>query len=123
MTKIAVIGANSYIARNLVHFLKQKPDVSLTLYDAQEESKDGETPYRQIKILDPDSLHDLDLSADIIYMFVGKTGSADGFDDPKTFIDINEMALLHLLNECRRQKANGKIIFPSTRKYLISQYY
>lgn len=115
MTKIAVIGANSYIARNLICSLKEKQDISLTLCDWQEESKDGEEPYRQIRILEPESLHELDLSADIIYMFVGKTGSADGFDDPKTFIDINEMALLNLLNEYRLQNAKGKIIFPSTR--------
>ncbi len=115
MTRITVIGANSYIARNLIHYLKEKPEVSLALYDAQEESKDKETPYRQINILNSESLHALDLSADIIYMFVGKTGSADGFDDPKTFLDINEIALLNLLNEYRRQNAKGKIIFPSTR--------
>lgn len=115
MKKITVIGANSYIARNLIFTLKQKPDISLILYDGQEESKDEEQNYHRINILDPESLHDLDLSSDLIYMFIGKTGSADGFDDPKVYIDINEMALLNLLNEYRRQRSGGKIIFPSTR--------
>ena len=115
MKKIIVIGANSYIARNLVHVLMQKPELSLTLYDAQEESKDGARNYHPVNILSPESLKAMDLSADVIYMFVGKTGSADGFDDPKTFLDINEMALLNLLNEYRRQGSRGKIIFPSTR--------
>lgn len=113
--KIAVIGANSYIARNFVNTVKKKEQVSLSLYDAQPQSVDGEEGYRQIFVLEPESLQEMDLSADLIYMFVGKTGSADGFDDPKLFLEINEMALLNVLNEYRRQQSQAKIVFPSTR--------
>lgn len=48
-------------------------------------------------------------------MFVGKTGSANGFEEYDTFIDINERSLLNILNEYRRQGSKAKIIFPSTR--------
>ena len=115
MKNIAIIGANSYIARNLVYTLKQKDGFDLALYDAQPESTDGTDGYTQIDILDPASLQKVDLSVDTIYMFVGKTGSADGFDNPALFININEMALLNLLNEYRRQCSEAKLIFPSTR--------
>lgn len=115
MSKIAIIGANSYIARNLVFNLKQKKRHELFLYDGQEESLDGEECYQRINILDPESLSALNLSVDLIYMFIGKTGSADGFDNPALFININEMALLNLLNEYRRQNSGAKLIFPSTR--------
>ena len=57
----------------------------------------------------------MDLICDIIYMFIGKTGSANGFDDCDTFLNINEKALLNLLNEYRRQNSKAKIVFPSTR--------
>ena len=115
MKKIAIIGANSYIARNLIYTLKKKPDLSLFLYDGQAESLDKEEHYTQINILDPASLDKINLSVDLIYMFIGKTGSADGFDHPELFIEINEIALLNLLNEYRRQASKAKLIFPSTR--------
>ena len=113
--KIAVIGANSDLARNFVVTMKKKEDIELFLYDAQPQSKDGAPSYTQVSVLEPDSLSKLDLSVDLIYMFVGKTGSADGFDDPKLFLEINELALLHVLNEYRRQQSNAKLLFPSTR--------
>ncbi len=113
--KIAVIGANSYIARNFVHTVKNREQVSLFLYDAQPQSVDGEEQYRQISVLEPDGLKALDLAVDLVYMFVGKTGTAEGFDDPKLFVEINELALLHVLNEYRRQQSKAKVLFPSTR--------
>ena len=48
-------------------------------------------------------------------MFIGKTGSANGFCDYNTFIDVNERALLSLLNAYRNAGSTAKIIFPSTR--------
>ena len=48
-------------------------------------------------------------------MFVGKTGSANGFEDYDSFIDINEKTLLNLLSECKRTGSKAKIVFPSTR--------
>ncbi len=113
--KIAVIGANSYIARNFVNTVKKKEQVTLSLYDAQPRSVDGEDGYRQIFVLEEGGLAALDLSVDLIYMFIGKTGTAEGFDNPKLFLEINELALLNLLNEYRRQHSTAKILFPSTR--------
>ncbi len=113
--KIAVIGANSYIARNFVHTVKIKEQVSLFLYDAQPQSVDHEDGYRQISALEDGGLAGLDLSVDLIYMFIGKTGTAEGFDNPRLFVEINEMALLNVLNEYRRQQSQAKIVFPSTR--------
>ncbi len=113
--KIAVIGANSYIARNFVNTVKKKEQVSLFLYDAQPKSVDGEDGYRQISVLEEGGLAALDLSVDLIYMFIGKTGTAEGFENPKLFLEINELALLNVLNEYRRQGSSAKILFPSTR--------
>jgi UDP-glucose 4-epimerase len=48
-------------------------------------------------------------------MFVGKTGSMKGFEEYGDFIDINEKALLNILNEYKSQNSSAKIIFPSTR--------
>ena len=114
--KAVIIGANSYIARNVIHVLKNEyKDISLKLYDCTEKHVDNDDNYQCVNLTSSDSIKMLDLDCDIIFMFVGKTGSANGFDDYDTFIDVNERTLLSLLNEYRRQGSNAKIIFPSTR--------
>ena len=116
MKKIAIVGANSYIARNVILRLQQRfSEYELKLYDYAEEQVDRQLNYTSINILDKDSASKMDLACDIIYMFIGKTGSANGFDDCDTFLNINEKALLNLLNEYRRQNSKAKIVFPSTR--------
>ena len=116
MKKITVIGANSYIARNLICYLERSgPDVQLFLYDRALLQTDGHSSYTQIDVLSKESVHNIKMNCDIIFMFVGKTGSANGFDDIDTFIDINQKALLNVLNEYRHQRSNAKIVFPSTR--------
>lgn len=119
MKKIAIIGANSYIARNVIYSIKKlnesNNEFELFLYDFGDKQVDGYSNYTKLSILDSESIKNIDLSCDIVYMFVGKTGAAAGFDDYNTFIDVNERALLNLLNEYRRQKSKAKIIFPSTR--------
>ena len=116
MKKIAVVGANSYIARNLIYYIKHNhPDFCLKLYDRAEEHVDGEKEFKSINILDGKSVSEIDFACDIIFMFIGKTGSANGFDEYNTFIDVNERALLSLLNAYRNAGSTAKIIFPSTR--------
>lgn len=116
MKRIVVIGANSYIARNLIYYLKQsKHDVHLSLYGSSQEHKDAEKNYKKVNILSKESVSTIDMDCDYIFMFVGKTGSANGFEEYDTFIDINERSLLNILNEYRRQGSKAKIIFPSTR--------
>lgn len=113
---IAVIGANGYIARNLIYTLKRDySDYKLFLYDRQETQTDGEENYHSIDIFSKESVKKIDLTCDIIFMLVGKTGSANGFTDYDSFIDVNERSLLNILNEYRNQSGKGKIIFPSTR--------
>ena len=114
--KIAVVGANSYIARNLIFRLKQRRiGAELMLYDHADRQVDGESAYHRIDVLDRKSVAEIDFGCDILYMFVGKTGTLDGFENYEEFIDINEKALLNILNEYRNQKSSAKIVFPSTR--------
>lgn len=114
--KVTVIGANSFIARNLLVVLKRRmPGVELRLYGRAGVHTDGEKQYESVQILDVDSASHIDLSSDLIFMFVGKTGAAAGFDDYDAFIDVNERALLHVLKAYREQGSRGKIVFPSTR--------
>lgn len=113
--KITILGANSYIARNMIYLLKGKEDIELSLYDYQETHLDGEASYQALNILDKNAVASVDLKCDIIYMFIGKTGTLQGFDDFETYININEKALLNVLSAYREQKSEAKIVFPSTR--------
>ena len=115
MKKINIIGANSYIARNLIYVLKRDYQCQLRLYDYAPEQKDGETGYVSVNVFDKESVSKIDFDCDVVFMFVGKTGSAEGFDDFNTFIDVNMRSLLTILNEMRKKKSKAKIIFPSTR--------
>lgn len=114
--KVTILGANSYIARNVVQVLNRTPEkYELSLYDREETHKDGNNNYQSLNILSQEEVAKLDFNCDIIYMFVGRTGSVQGFDEYDNFIDVNERALLNVLNACRQQNTKARIIFPSTR--------
>lgn len=114
MKKIIIFGANSYIARNFIHFLKNQ-EIELELYGHGEKHADNEKRYMQINLLDINQLATINLCCDYIYIFSGKTGTNIGFENYKEFLEVNELGLLNLINEYNRQKSNAKIIFPSTR--------
>lgn len=115
MKHVAIIGANSYIARNLYTVLSdQFPGLTIALYDVQDQSLDQRPNYTSLSLVDGD-LSKLDLSVDTVFFFTGKTGTHDGFTNYEAFIDINEKALLTFLNAYVQQGSQAKIIFPSTR--------
>ena len=116
MCKVAIVGANSYIARNVIFKLKEEcPGVQLYLYDYADKHIEDCSNYKKINILSKESIKQIDFTCDVMYMFIGKTGTEIGFTEFDTFIDINERALLNLLQAYVESKSNAKIIFPSTR--------
>ncbi len=116
MKTIAVLGANGYIARNLIYVLKRDyPDFELFLYGREEQYVDGEGNYTVVDMTDKEAVRKINLSCHVIFMFVGRTGSTNGFDEYDSFIDINERTLLNLLSEYHRQGSRARIIYPSTR--------
>jgi len=115
MKKVTIIGANGYIGRNLVQWLRQKDDSELYLYGRADEQADHVPDYTKVDMLQSADLHLINLQSDVIFMLAGKTGSMSGFDDYEAFIDANEKTLLNLLAEYRRQGSTARIVFPSTR--------
>jgi len=114
--KATIIGANSYIARNMIHVLVNRKDVeAVALYDYQSEHIDGMPNYKQINVLEEASLGFADLDVDLIFFFTGKTGTAVSFDDYDLFVDVNEKSLLNLITVYKKQQSRAKIIFPSSR--------
>lgn len=116
MKTITIIGANSYIARNLIHIINnENMDIALFLYDREDNHRDGLLNYAPVNILDEESLSKVNINVDSIILFTGKTGTYAGFDDSRTFLEVNEMGLLNILNAMRKQKSTAKLVFPSTR--------
>lgn len=116
MKRIVVLGANGYIARNLVYLLESDHmECELALYGIEENSIDGYNNYCKVDMTDKDEISKINLNCDIVYMFVGRTGTANGFEQYDSFIRTNELALLNLLAEYRRQNSSARIIYPSTR--------
>ena len=113
--KAAIIGANSYIARNLIKINKIEEYACVSLYDYQSEHIDKEEGYRQIDFEDQLAMADAIGGCDLIYFFTGKTGTMNGFDIPEAFSDVNERCLFSLLRAYRSVHCRAKIVFPSTR--------
>lgn len=115
MKTVAVIGANSYIARNMIKINSSKEYSDMLLFDRAPEHIDGYINYNQLDIENVTELKKAIANVDLIYFFVGKTGTLQGFNEPELFLDVNEKKLFYLLNACRELQTEAKIIFPSTR--------
>lgn len=107
----AVIGANGYIGKHLTYYLIQK-GITPQCYDIQAEQRAN---YQRLDLADNDSVQYVDLNVDYIFMFAGLTGTYAGFDQFQTYVSINEIGLLNLLDAIRKSPYRPKIIFPSTR--------
>lgn len=115
MKKILIIGANSFIARNLIYSIKDNKDTSLSLVDYQKEQIDNVPNYLSLNLLEKDDWKKVDLGVDIIYFFTGMTGAEKSIKEYSLFIDVNEKILLNCLNEYINQNSRAKLVFPSTR--------
>ena len=92
-----IIGANGYIARNLIYTLnKSKIAEKLYLYDKDNSHRDDAKIYEHMDILSLEDVAKINFNVDVVFMFVGKTGTLSGFSNPDVFLDINEKALLHV---------------------------
>lgn len=113
--KNVIIGANSYLARNFIYKLKHVYNEDCILYGRSDVQIDNESNYTRVNMLDRNEVSRLDLDCDNVFMFVGKTGSANGFDNYEEYINVNQKALLNLLDQMRKQNSHAKLIFLSTR--------
>lgn len=109
--KVAIIGANGYIGKHLAFYLQQI-GINPMCYDMQEE---GDGNYKRVDLTDKESVKNIDLDVDYIYMFAGLTGTYAGFDKYETYVAINEIGLLNLLDAIRGSEYRPKVVFPSTR--------
>ena len=110
--KCAVIGACGYIGKHIVKNLEDNYGIIAETYDVCEQDVPH---YHKIDMTDRESVESIDLDVDYIFDFAGLTGTYAGFDKYESYMDINELGLLNLLDAIRHSSYNPKLIFPSTR--------
>lgn len=113
-SKIAIIGANGYVGRNMSFYLINN-GYEVINFDIQDTTEYNWMEYYKLDILDKISLEKIPTDSDFIFLFSGITGTYEGFDKYKEFIEINEIGLLNILDYIRRYDLKSRIIFPSTR--------
>lgn len=109
-----VFGANGYLGRHLVYFLK-KTNFSVQAFDIQDKFEDFAIDYSKLDILSVENLKNIDWNVNCVFMFAGITGTHNGFTDYEKFVNVNEIGLLNILNEIRKSNYRPRIVYPSTR--------
>ena len=109
--RVIIIGAAGYIGRNLSYYLKSQ-NHCVEKYDIKV-SKTEDIKF--LDLSDSQSLESLNIDVDVIYLLSGRTGSYIGFEEYKSFLNVNELGLLNLLNYIRKSSFRPRIIYPSTR--------
>jgi len=116
-----VLGANGYLGRNLCYHLLGEGYQVLAVgrqeaFALEDYSNKSNFQYLQADLVKSHQVLQIAFNfADVVYMLAGKTGTLDGFECYEEYIESNEVALLNVLGAYRAQKANARIVFPSTR--------
>lgn len=110
--RCAIVGSEGYLGRNMTYFL-QKMDAEVVCYDLKEVASIHN--YKSVDITNMNSLANIDLNVDYLFLFSGMTGTYAGFDKYEQFVSVNELGLLNLLTAIRNSAFRPHIIFPSTR--------
>ena len=67
-------------------------------------------------VRDPHAIHHLIKGKDYLFNLAGQTSHLDSMNDPATDLDINAKAQLSILEACRENNPDIRIVFASTRQ-------
>ena len=116
MKRIAIIGAGSFLARNFIKYcIDNKKNYTFELYDHVNRKDFPQFPFKIIDFKELKSIKTINFNVDIIMIFIGKTGTTNGFDLYQQFIEVNEIMLLSLLQVYNEANSKACIIYPSSR--------
>jgi UDP-glucose 4-epimerase len=76
---------------------------------------DGYKFYEQVDVRNYEAVMSFLSPCDSLYYFAGLNGPTQSFEKYRDFIETNEIGLLNVLDACRRQSLQCKVVFPSTR--------
>ena len=114
--RIAVIGANSYLAKHVTRELFRLQYDDTILIDIQPPMLHPSARHLQWDVRKKnESIISAIQDCEYIFFFAGLTGTIQSIDQYSDFIETNEIGLLNLLEPIRKQGLTCKVIFPSTR--------
>ncbi len=113
--RIAIIGASGYLGSNIKTVVETHyPSANVFLYD-RKGADDGRIAHLAIDFSSREEYTRIDFDVEIIFFFLGKTGTKAGYIVPDEYIDVNERYLLYSLDEYCKQGSKARFVFPSTR--------
>ena len=124
-SKVLITGGLGFIGSNLARRLvSEGADVTLVdsmlpQYGGNIFNIDGIGKLVQIKstdMRDDSAIASLLKDCDYLYNLAGQTSHLDSMHNPRADLDINTVAQLTLLEACRAENTNIKIVFASTRQ-------
>lgn len=113
--RTAIIGANGYLGKHLLHYLSAEPNSETIGFGLAASPYFTNCEYHSLDVTRRGAFSGLDLNFDAIYFFAGLTGTVDSLNSYERYVDVNEKGLLNLLDEMRAQGSRAKVIYPSTR--------
>ncbi len=112
--KATLVGCNGYLGKHLMAFL-QKKGWDIFAYDKDKIPTVQTSYYESLELLDKGQIDKVNTEVDFIFYFAGITGTLRAYEDYETYINVNEVGLLNLLDLIKNRKSRARIIFPSTR--------
>jgi UDP-glucose 4-epimerase len=123
--RVLITGGLGFIGSNLARTLLEA-DATVTLVDslmpthggtwANVAGIDQDVEIHELDVRDTERLLELLHGQDILFNLAGQTSHLDSMADPKTDLEINCNAQLSLLEACRREGHDLRIVFASTRQ-------
>ena len=123
--KILITGGLGFIGSNLARRLLHL-DNSVTIVDSLIPEYGGnlrniaglehKVRINLSDVRDPFSINELIKGQDYLFNLAGQTSHLDSMNDPSTDLDINAKAQLSILEACRKNNPNIRIVFASTRQ-------
>lgn len=110
--RVAVLGANGYIGRHVVWYLKEYYDIVAEEFDLVE---DVRPHYHRLDLTDSEMVKKITWDYDYVFQLIGLSGTYVGFDKYDTYVRINISGLLNLLDAIRQSPYRPRIVYPSSR--------
>ncbi len=117
MKKIAIIGSESFLAQNIIKYFDTYHSglFEVACYDFKKQEDARSINYKQIDFSSPQSVSNIDFNVDTVLFFTGRTGTVNGFKDYESFVTVNEIYLLRVLDEYVKQESKARFIYPGSR--------
>jgi len=112
--KALVLGCNGYVGRHLCRYAARQ-GWEIRGADLQAAPNVEVASYSCVDVRDVSCWARIDCDVDAIFMFAGRTGTMNSFEDFGDFIDTNDRGLVALLEALRRTGLRPRVVFPSSR--------